>query len=101
MEEQKTIAQVASSYESPMTMNVSDLQIVQTDWKIVEKKGKDNDGKEFAYNVIEHQNHDYRVPNSVLASLKDILANRPDLKTFKVIKSGQGMQTRYTVVPIQ
>jgi len=42
---------------------------------------------------------EYRVPTSVLKSLKVILEDKPDLKFFKVKKTGEGLKTEYTVIP--
>jgi hypothetical protein len=61
----------AMAYESKLTKNIADL-----------------DGEK------------YRVPNSVLKQLKVLLEDNPDLKKFKVKKSGVGLNTDYTVIPI-
>ena len=43
---------------------------------------------------------DYRVPVSVLKSLKAILEARPEVKNIKVSKTGEGLKTEYTVIPL-
>jgi hypothetical protein len=42
----------------------------------------------------------YRVPQSVLNNLKAVLEDNPMLKTFKVKKTGEGMDTRYILIPL-
>ena len=56
---------------------------------------------EFKMNIVEIDKEQYRVPDSVRKSLKAILQEKPGLKTIKVIKSGEGLNTSYTVVPIE
>ena len=34
------------------------------------------------------------------SALEKFLEDNPNLKTFKVKKSGEGMETRYTVIPL-
>ena len=94
------IKETASSYESPTTRNITELELVMTNSEIEEKTGKDSEGKEFKYNVIVVDHFEYRVPNSVLTNLKAILAENEKLMSFKVTKAGEGMNTRYTVIPL-
>ena len=75
--------------------NISELPSVDTDNAIMEDVEA-----EFPYNYIVVNNERYKVPASVLASLKAIFEENPNLKKFKVKKSGEGMDTRYTVIPL-
>ena len=90
----------ANAYEAPQTLNIADLEVVSTDLDVQEKTGTNKDGEDFTYNFVEVEGKQYRVPNSVLTELKTILEEKPDLQKFRVKKSGQGLQTRYTVVPL-
>lgn len=97
----KSIKELAQEYEPPQTLNISDLEVIPTDLKCEEKTfnvGKDN---EFTILVTTRDNKDYRVPQSVLSSLKLILVEKPKLKFFKVKKEGEGIKTKYTVIPIE
>lgn len=96
-----SLIQEALAYEPPKTLNVADLPLVSTDVQIYDREGKDGDGKPFKYKVIELNGEEYRIPGSVLSSLKSILEEKPTLKTFKVKKEGSGLNTKYTVVPIE
>jgi hypothetical protein len=60
----------------------------------------DKDGKEFSIQVIEVDGEEYRVPVSVVKQLKEQLAENSGMTKFKVRKSGEGMNTSYTVVPL-
>ena len=75
--------------------NISELPSVETDVAVLE-----DTEAEFPYKYIEIEGERYRVPLSVLGSLKAILEENPNLKKFKVKKSGEGMETRYTVIPL-
>lgn len=98
-DEMGSIAQEAQEYQPRTTKNITDLEIVSTDVNVEDRTGKNNDGDEFSYKVVVIEGEEYRVPLTVLASLKEILAKKPDLKSFSVSKSGQGLETRYTVIP--
>ncbi|MEK6879699.1 MAG: hypothetical protein AABY22_08840 [Nanoarchaeota archaeon] len=97
---QKTLKQQAQQYEPPKTKNIADLEKVSVDVGIVEKKYKEGTEDEFSVNVIVVNDEDYRVPDSVLKNLKVILESKPSLKYFKVVRTGEGMKTTYTIVPL-
>ena len=90
----------ATAYESTATKNISELLKVSTDLEVLERTGTNDEGKEFSYKYITVEGFDYRVPASVLKNLKAILEDNPNLKHFKVRKTGQGMSTEYTVIPL-
>jgi hypothetical protein len=94
-----TIGEEASQYEKPTTKNITDLNVVSTSAIIEDREGKDANGEPFKYKVIVVDGVDYRVPGSVIGSLKAILDKKPDLKEFSVSKTGQNLDTRYTVIP--
>lgn len=75
--------------------NISEMQSVETDIAVFE-----DSEAEFPYKYIEVDGERFRLPVSVLANLKAILEENPDLKKFKVKKTGEGMETRYTVIPL-
>jgi len=95
-----SIKERAKTYESKQIKNVAELKSVDVDFVMFEGTGKDKDGKDFDYKVIIIEDEEYRVPDSVLKSLKAILEENADLKTFKVKKTGQGLLTEYTVIPL-
>ena len=95
-----TIKQTAMEYSNAFgSICELDLISVEADIKRVTRNRKD--GTAFNVNEIEVLGKTYRVPNSVVRDLKVIIQSKPDLKTFKVVKSGQGLATQYTVVPMQ
>lgn len=96
-----TIKEQAEAYEPKQTKNIADLDKVSVELEIIEQPYTDKKGKTFTINEIEINGEAYRVPDSVLKSLKAILEAKPDLKTFKVVKSGSGLSTEYTVVPLE
>jgi hypothetical protein len=90
----------AKAYEPKQTHNIAELKEVSTDLALLEGKGKDKDGNEFNYNYIEVDGEEYRVPGKILGDLKAILLKKPGLKTFSVSKQGMGLNTKYTVIPL-
>lgn len=97
----KTIKEEAQAYESPKTKNIADLEKVPTDIETEEREFTKEDGTSFHLKVIVVNGEDYRVPTSVLKSLKAILEEKPDLKFFKVKKVGEGLKTEYTVITLE
>ena len=95
-----SIRESAKAYESPATKNITDLKEVSTEMDITEKEFTDKDGKPFKVNLVSINDEEYRIPNSVLRDLKTIISDRPEITKFKVAKTGSGMQTSYTVIPL-
>ena len=91
----------AKAYEPQKTKNIADLEAVSLDVVIEDRKAKDKDGKEFSYHVALVLGEEYRIPSSVLNDIKSIIQAKPTLKTVKVIKKGSGMNTSYTVIPLE
>ena len=96
-----TLKEEAKAYEPPQTKNIADLEVVSTDIEISEREYQDSEGKPFKIKVVTLNGEDYRVPISVLKSLKTILEEKPDLKHFKVKKTGEGLKTEYTLIPLE
>lgn len=100
MDSQKTLKEEATEYESHSVLNIAELPKVSVDLVTEDREGTNDEGKPFQYKVVTVDGKDYRVPNSVLKSLKAILEENPNLKFFKVRKTGQGLATEYTVIPL-
>ena len=101
MENQKSLRETAMETEPPTkTRNISELQMVSTDLKVSEETFQNKEGLDVTIKVITVAGERYRVPQSVLNSLKAVLEDNPKLKTFKVKKSGDGMDTRYVLIPL-
>ena len=96
-----TLMEEAKNYEAPTTKNIADLKEVPVNLELLDRTGRGSDGEEFKYKVIKIDGVEYRVPGSVLGNLKVISEKKPDLKKFAVSKQGTGMNTRYTVIPIE
>jgi len=90
-----TLKEEAKEFEPKQTKNIADLKTVSVDLVL-----EDETEVEFPYKFITIDNERYRVPSSVIANLKAILEENQDLKTFKVKKTGEGLKTEYTVIPL-
>jgi len=95
-----TIRENAKAYESPKTKNITELKEISTELDIVEKEFQDRNGETFKVSTITVNDQEYRIPNSVLRDLKAILQDKPETTKFKVTKTGEGMQTSYTVITL-
>jgi hypothetical protein len=100
----KTFKETAEEYEPKRTANIADLDKFDISEPIEEKEGKDNEGKVFKYNVLVRDGTDYRVPNTVMETVKGILAanvkHDKEVTTFSVEKTGEGMATKYQVISL-
>ena len=95
-----TLKDFAEQYEPKKTKNIAELEVVRTDIEVREETFKEGTPDEFTVNVATIDGEDYRIPDSVMASLKEILEEKPELKAIKVKRSGTGMNTKYTVIPL-
>jgi len=96
-----TLRNEAQAYEPQHTKNIADLKDVSVDLNLEDREGKDKEGIAFKYKVVVVNGEDYRVPGKVLGDLKSILEKKPTLKTFAVSKQGTGLNTQYTVIPME
>ena len=94
------IKEASEQYQPPTTMNIADLDKVAIDIDLKDGEGKNKEGEVFTYKYIEVKGVQYRVPGTVLGGIKAVLSKVPDLKFFAVIKQGEGLSTRYQVIPV-
>jgi hypothetical protein len=94
-----TLKEEAMAYEPPQTLNIADLDKIPVDIEVKEGIGKNKEGEEFTYKYANINGADYRIAGSILGGIKAILGKMPNLKFVSVIKQGQGMNTRYQVIP--
>lgn len=96
-----TIKESAENYVPASSLTIADLEAVSVSTEIVKKTYKKDTPDEYTNNVIVQDGKDYRVPDVVRKQLKVMISEKPDMKTFKVKKEGEGIQTAYTVVPLE
>jgi hypothetical protein len=97
-----TLKDTALTYQPESKVkNIADLPQIGIDFELKELEAIDNEGKPFKYKYIEVNGEKFRVPGSVIGMIKDLLVENKNLSLFKVKKSGEGLKTRYTVIPIK
>ncbi|MEM4271144.1 MAG: hypothetical protein QXO70_03570 [Candidatus Pacearchaeota archaeon] len=99
------IGEFAKSYESKTARNISELPEISVDSEILDDQFETIDNvtkqpKIIKQKIIFVNGINYRVPTSVLQQLKIILEDNPNIKKFKVKKTGTMMETRYQVIPL-
>ena len=100
------IGELAKDFKSSATKNIADLPEVSTELEVFDDQFETTDKvtkqpKVVKQKVIIINNINYRVPVSVFQQLKIVLEDNPNLKKFKVKKSGEGIDgTRYQVIPL-
>ena len=95
-----TISDEAKAYEPPTTKNIAELDRVPVSLEVEEREYTREDGTTFKIKVVVVNEEEYRVPVSVLKSLKAILEEKPELEFFKVKKTGEGLKTAYTLITL-
>ena len=99
------ISDYAKDYEpTATTKNIANLSKVSTDLELIDDEfdfTKDGETKTVKQKVVVVDGEHYRVPVSVIQQLKVFLEDNPNLKLFKVKKTGSTKDdTRYTVIPL-
>ena len=95
------IKESATAYVPSKMKNIADLPSIEVSLETKDGEGIDDTGKTYKYKYFEFEGEKFRIPAVVLGQLKDILEVKPDLKTFKVKKTGQGKEgTKYTVIQL-
>ena len=102
-----TIREEAMNYEGNKTFTIAEAPqpIAINSFEVLTETGQDNEGKEFSYKYFQSNNEKgeickYRIPGTVLDSIKRILEAAPTTTHVKVEKSGTGLKTQYTVVQV-
>lgn len=96
-----TLKEYAESYEVKKTRNISELAVVPVELDLKDGSFTDNTGQIIAFKFVELNGERYRVPNTVIADLKQIMATKPGVTKVKVNKFGTGKTgTKYTVIPL-
>ena len=90
-----SLKETAKDFVPKQTNNIADLTSVSVELELAEETNV-----EFPYKFIVVGGERYRVPNSVISNIKAILEENANLKTFKVKKTGTGLNTEYTVIPL-
>ena len=94
------LSELSNQYVAPsMTENIADAGLFSIDVDVTPETHTTKEGKEFTVQVAQINGKKYRVPSSVLEGIKAIMSIRKDVKMISVLKSGSGMNTKYTVVP--
>ena len=94
------IKEAAQKYEPKRMKNIADLEVVRTDTEFIEDEERENQEGKYTVSYFVLEGEEYRTPASVLEQLKNILGSKPDLKTFKVTKTGEGKSTKYQVISL-
>ncbi len=95
-----TLKDESLAYEPKAIKNIVELEAVSIDFEVYEETKINDEGKEYINKYIDINGEKYRVPASVLAEIKEILTVKPDFKTFKVTKTGEGLKTKYKVIQL-
>ena len=101
-----TIGEHAKKYKQKRMKNIADHEVVSVSQEIKTEVRKDKDKEDYEVSYLnlptgkDNGLEEHRVPNSVTEQLKTIMAEKPDMKSFKVVKEGENLNTKYTVIPL-
>jgi hypothetical protein len=95
-----SLKEEAKAYVPKQTKNIAELQQVNIDMDLKDGEGIDKEGNTFKYKFVIVNGEEYRVPGLIIGQIKDLLEANPNLKSFRVKRTGEGLKTRYTVIPL-
>lgn len=95
-----TLKESALAYVPPQTLNIADVEKFSVDIELKDGKGENQKGEKFEYKFTIIDGKEYRVPGTVLGGIKALLEKKPDMKMVAVLKQGEGMATKYQVIPM-
>lgn len=101
VKQMESIKQAAEAHEDIEIKNIADLDSVSIDLELKEEIVNEGKPDEWSYKYFEQDDEKYKVPVSVLSQLKTHLENTPGLLTFRVNRKGEGLKTKYTVIPLE
>jgi len=96
-----TIKEDAMAYVPKQIKNVTELEAVSVEQEIKTEERKNKEGEDYTISFVVIAGEEYRIPNSVREQIKNILKVNPKLKTFKVTKTGENLNTKYQVVQLE
>lgn len=94
------IKEFATAYEPQKMKLISELKSVKIDIEFKTETRQNKEKEDYIVNFIVVDGIEYRVPISVIEQLKVVIAEKPDLESFKVSKTGEGMNTKYQVITL-
>lgn len=101
-EQMGSLKATAEDYTSQKMRNISELKSVDVNEAVLHETRNRPDGTTYEVDYIVIDGEEYRVPSSVLAALKEMLSEKPKMKTFKVKRTGTTKEdTRYTLIPLE
>ena len=89
----------AKQYEPKTTLNIADVNKIPLSLELKDGSGETKGGKEFTYKYTIIDGKEYRVAGTIIGGIKAILQKMPNLQFVSVVRSGQGRDTKYQVVP--
>ena len=97
----RSLKEEAQDHEPCLLKNVAELKVFDINIPSHTFKGTDSDGEPFSYKYIQDKDGvKYRVAGVVLGQIKDFLEVNPNQTLFSVKKTGEGLKTRYTTIPV-
>ena len=91
----------AKQFKIKQYADICDVKAIPVDTEIyTDGKGTTTSGEEFTYSYIMDGENEVRIPKTVIAQLREHLTNNAMMKYFKVARSGSGLNTTYTVIPV-
>lgn len=96
-----SLKEAAEEFESTSIKNISELKEVSVDIDVQEETKTNAAGESYIQKFIVVGKEKYRVPVTVISSLKEIMERKPNMKSFCVSRVGTTKEdTKYTVIPL-
>lgn len=96
-----TVKEDAMAYVPKQLKNITELEAVSVEQEIKTEDRVNKDKEDYTISFVVIAGEEYRVPNSVREQIKNILKEKPDMKTFKVTSTGENLNKKYQVVQLE
>lgn len=96
-----TLKEEATNYTAQTFKNIADLEAVSVQQEIKTETKVNSSNEEYTVSFMTINNEKYRVPKSVMEQLQAILRSKPEVKTIKVEKKGENLNTTYQVIALE
>ena len=97
----QTLRETAKEYVSPTTETIDKLDSFNIDIEVELVEYLDGSGKPFTVYETIIDEVKYRVPKTIIKQIQDYLHEKPDIKLVKVKKTGEGINSSYTLIVLE
>jgi len=94
------LKEAATKFVAKTISNVAVLDRVPINAEIELKTFKEGTKEEYESYIATIEGNEFYIAMSVMGQIQEFIADMPGLKAVRVKKNGEGLNTRYVVIPL-